>query len=81
MGTYGPGTDQSQHAKSVSHIIKLYYYLSPNHSSVPLEMEAYPIVNRQLCFPTFLSFKHLFCFCGPKYFLSKFFFISFFLFL
>ena len=24
MATYGPGIDQSQHAKSVSHIIKLF---------------------------------------------------------
>ena len=26
MATYGPGIDQSQHAKSVSHIINIYTF-------------------------------------------------------
>ena len=27
MATYGPGIDQSQHTKSVSHIIRVYYQM------------------------------------------------------
>ena len=38
MATYGPGIDLSQHAKSVSHIIKLIIHLSigekPNISTL-----------------------------------------------
>ena len=47
MATYGPGIDLSQHAKSVSHIIKLIIHLSigekPNIST-PLHsrLDQYP---------------------------------------
>ena len=34
MATYGPGIDQSQHAKSVSHIIK--EYILPNREAFSL---------------------------------------------
>ena len=45
MATYGPGIDQSQHTKSVSHIIRYNYYflilkMPPSEAAVIIVMQS-----------------------------------------
>ena len=74
MATYGPRIDQSQHAKSVSHIINIITsvhraesgdFLNPQHSRY------FPIFSQLSCFPVTLAKNKCYgCLLIDKYYVS-----------